>query len=227
MDLKVQARPCPPGRRVRGPCFVIWSRCWSTGRRSRNGQPARCPRPVDRSRGLNRYHSLRVGDEVDTVRKAPRRQQRHPDTAPIGDAREPMVELDAARRVEVGEHLLGTDLLGKRDRIRERRSVPRSGSPPQCPWRSSIRLPAYSRPSVLSRSSSRSHKPRRTGSCTGCTRSRSSSFLPPRPSRLRSRRTRLPDPRGHRAPRRWSVHRPRSGHMARQARPTARTAPTP
>ena len=59
----------------------------------------------------------------------------------------------------------------------ERRSVQHSGLPPRYPWRSSIRLHGSSRRSQSSRSFSRSRRPERTGSCTGCTRSRSCSFL--------------------------------------------------
>jgi len=65
----------------------------------------------DQVTGLNRHNSQRVGGEIHTVRQEPGRQERHTDATGIGDAGETVVKIDAARRIEVGEHLLGPDLL--------------------------------------------------------------------------------------------------------------------
>ena len=77
-------------------------------------------------------------------------------------------------------------LIGKRTGSGEKPSVRRSALPPRYLWRSSIRQQEFSPLSPSSRSCSRSRRPRSTGSCTACTRSRSYSFSPP-PAKLASR----------------------------------------
>src|SRR5918994_6913435 len=61
--------------------------------------------------GLDRENTSRERLGVGPIRQAPGRQQRHPDATAIGDAEQSVVEVDAARGVQVGEHLLWSDLL--------------------------------------------------------------------------------------------------------------------
>ena len=85
----------------------------------------------------------KVGD-VGSVREPPGGEQRHPDASVVGDADEPVVEVDAARRVEVGEHLSGPTSWSASTSGSTRRSPPRAprscrrtprrfAGPPACP----------------------------------------------------------------------------------------------